>query len=267
VLVERYGWRDALVLLAAILALLTVPLHALVLRRRPEDLGLAVDGIPVSDRDEAVSTVRPDRSLPLSHVLRDATFWWLAGAFFLQSFSGVAVGVILIPYLTARGDDPAFAAAATGLIGAAQVLSRILSTMFGKYISAVTLTALVFAVQAVALGVLMGWQARAGIILAVLLLGAGRGVVTLMRPQLIADFYGRTHFGSISGTLALFLTGAGSLAPIGIGLAFGVTGSYTPLLWGMAMLSILATATMLMAGQQRQRSERAARQQLDRALS
>jgi MFS family permease len=38
-LVESYGWRDALLVLAAILGVTTIPLHALVLRRRPADVG------------------------------------------------------------------------------------------------------------------------------------------------------------------------------------------------------------------------------------
>ncbi len=44
-LVEAQGWRGALLALAALLALLTIVPHALVLRRRPEDLGLLPDGI------------------------------------------------------------------------------------------------------------------------------------------------------------------------------------------------------------------------------
>jgi MFS family permease len=43
-LVAAHGWRTALLWLAAILAVLTVPPHALLLRRRPEDHGLAPDG-------------------------------------------------------------------------------------------------------------------------------------------------------------------------------------------------------------------------------
>lgn len=266
-LVARFPWRDAVLILAAILAMSTVPLHALVLRRRPEDLALTVDGRPPGE-DESATRSRPvGHGITLHRVLREPTFWWLAGAFVLQSFAGVAVGVILIPYLTDRDADPAFAATATGLIGAAQVLARILATMFGKHVSAVTLTAAVFALQALALGVLIGWQERTGILLAVLMLGAGRGAVTLMRPQLIADFYGRTHFGVISGTLASFLTLAGSLAPIGIGLAYGAIGSYTPLLWAMATMSILATVTMLLAGQQRRRTMLNSAQHPDRAYS
>jgi hypothetical protein len=43
-LLVRLGWRPALTGLALVLLAITVPLHALVLRRRPEDLGLAPDG-------------------------------------------------------------------------------------------------------------------------------------------------------------------------------------------------------------------------------
>ncbi|HEY0971276.1 MAG TPA: MFS transporter, partial [Gemmatimonadales bacterium] len=44
VLVAGQGWRSALLVLAALYAALTIPTHALLLRRRPEDLGLAPDG-------------------------------------------------------------------------------------------------------------------------------------------------------------------------------------------------------------------------------
>ena len=134
-------------------------------------------------------------------------------AFLLETFATVAVGVHLIPYLTERGDGAAFAAGATGLIGAAQVGARVVATVFGGRLSPVALTAWVFGLQAIALAVLMGWPDRAGVLIAVLLLGAGRGVVTLMRTGLVAEFYGRAHYGAINGMLALFLAGARALGP------------------------------------------------------
>jgi MFS family permease len=56
--VETLGWREALRALALVLWGVTVPLHALVLRRHPRDVGQEVDGEPAVDRD---ATVEPDR--------------------------------------------------------------------------------------------------------------------------------------------------------------------------------------------------------------
>lgn len=250
-LVERFTWRTALLILAAILAAATIPPHALLLRRRPEDLGLLPDGAgPRADAVDRAHAVTSE-GVSVGEALRDPAFRWLTLAFFFETFSTVAVGVHLIPYLTERGDGARFAAAAAGLIGAAQVGARVLATIFGRRLSQVALTALVFALQAVALVVLMGWQARAGVLVAVLLLGAGRGVVTLMRAGLVAEFYGRTHFGAISGMIALFLTGARALAPVGAGAAYALAGGYEPVFWGMATISALAALSMVRVGQQR----------------
>jgi MFS family permease len=255
-LVGHLGWRDALLVLAVILGATAIPLHGLVLRRRPEDLGLAIDGgstsdpVPLPETPSAAAWL-PAPHIPVRRLLRDTSFQWLTFAFCVQSFATSAVAVIMIPYLTDRGDDPGFAAAATGLIGAAQVLSRILSTVFGDRISAVVLTAFVFALQAIAVGVLLAWQTTIGILLAVLLLGAGRGAVTLVRATLIAEFYGRSNYGVISGTQALFLTGASGSAPICTGVVYGILGDYAPVLWGMAVLSVISTVAMLRLGQQR----------------
>jgi hypothetical protein len=76
-------------------------------------------------------------------------------------------------------------------------------------------------------------------------------VVTLARPQLIAERFGAGNFGVISGTMAMFLIGANALAPIASGLLYGVTDDYGPVLWGMAGVSVLSTVTMVLAGSRR----------------
>lgn len=55
-----------------------------------------------------------------------------------------------------------------------------------------------------------------------------------------AQFDATFVFSTINGTLALFLTGAGALAPAGVGIAFGALGSYTPILIGVTACSIPA---------------------------
>ena len=254
-LVDALGWRDALLALAVILAVLTIPPHALLLRRRPEDLGLETDGRPStrSTPEPGREPIRP--GVDLRAALRDHAFWWLAIAFSLETFASAAVAVHLIPYLTERGDGARFAAAAAGAIGAAQVVARIIATVFGGRLSQVALTGIVFALQAVAVGVLLEWRSPAGVLTAVLLLGAGRGVVTLMRAGLVAEFYGRAHYGSINGTLALFLTVARSLAPVGAGIAYVVADDYTPIYWSLAGFSLLAALSMVPVARNRVHQE------------
>jgi MFS family permease len=244
-LVGSQGWRSALVALAVILFVLTVLPHAVFLRRRPEDLGLLPDGERLRDTDGKAATASVPSGAELREALRDPAFWWLATGFALETFSTVAVGVYLIAYLTDRGDGAQFAAFATGLIGTAQVAARILATILGHRVSQVTLTGVVFALQAVALAILLIWEVNAGVLIAVLLLGMGRGVVTLMRAGLVAEFYGRRNFGSINGSLALILNGARALAPIGAGVAYGVLGGYRPVFWGLAAISLLGALMMV----------------------
>jgi sugar phosphate permease len=241
-LVGQSGWRDALVTLAVILGIVTILPHALLLRHRPVDAGLTDDANGGSP-NWSIPTAAT--SLTLRDALRDRAFWWLAGAFSLETFSTIAVAVHMIPYLTERGDGAQFAATVAGLIGAAQVVARILATVVGGRLSEIHLTALVFGLQAVAISLLLLWQSTAGVLTAVLLFGAGRGVVTLMRAGLVANLFGRAHFGAISGSLALFLTGARSIAPVGAGVAYAIAGNYVPVLWGMAALSMAAALTML----------------------
>jgi sugar phosphate permease len=57
-LVRTQGWRAAMVILAIVLAITTIPLHALILRRRPQDLGLLPDG-GVAGNDPQSSVLSP----------------------------------------------------------------------------------------------------------------------------------------------------------------------------------------------------------------
>ncbi len=243
-LIEQFGWRQALIALAAFLAMTTIPAHALVLRRRPEDLGLLPDG---DHRPETRDGQEPltIEGVPLRAALHEHSFWWLTAAFFFGTLSSVAVAVHLIPFLLAAGYSPGFAAAATGLIGATQVAARVAVTLAGNRCPAVPLTAAVFALQGLAVLVLLAWHQAGGVLLAVVLLGAGRGAVTLMRASLVAERYGRAHYGAIGGALALFVSGAAALAPVGAGVAYQVVGGYPVVFAGLAGISLLAALAML----------------------
>jgi MFS family permease len=244
-LVESNGWRSALVILAVMLGVMTIPAHALLLRERPEDLGLQPDGWPVeASAARATAGYRAPSAAPRA-ILADPGFRWMTLAFFLQMLASIAIGVHLIAYLTERGDGATFAATATGLIGAAQVAARIVTTLLDRRVSLISLTAIVFLLQAVAFAILVLWAQPAGVIVSVILLGMGRGAVTLIRPGLIADLYGREHFGTINGMQTLVVTGGRAIAPVATGAAYALAGGYTPVLWALAGISVLSAVAML----------------------
>lgn len=247
-LVSARGWRTALLTLAAILATLTILPHAVLLRRSPEALGLRPDGLPPADQEDWSQPQQTVDGIPLAAALRDPAFWWMAAAFFSGTLASIAVRVYLIPYLVSRGDDLRFAAAATGLIGAASVLTRVVVALVGARLPQFPLTAFVLGLPAVALLVLLGSRGPAAVLVAVLLFGAGRGAITLLRVGLIADRYGRAHYGAINGTLAFLLVGAQAIAPVGVGIAYTRFGRYEPVLWGLVAAAALSACAMLEAG-------------------
>ena len=252
-LVEVQGWREALFTLAAILALLTILPHALVLRRRPEDLGLLPDGIepthsPREETARALNEPRAEpRSVPLGVALRGPAFWLLAAALSLGTLSQAAIYVHLIPYLAEKGYGLGSAATLTGLIGASQVLGRVVLTFLEDRLPRDAMMAGIFALQAVALVVLIGSQSPLGVLMFVLPFGAASGAVTISRALAVADFYGPAHYGSIGGVVGMFVTGARTLAPVGAGALSAALGSYGPVLWTLAFGSALAAIAMFIA--------------------
>src|SRR5699024_8831156 len=161
-------------------------------------------------------------------VVHSAGFRWMSVAFFLQTLAAIAITVHLIAFLTERGDGATFAATAAGLIGAAQVAARVIVTALEHHVSLSMLTIVVFLLQAAALALLLTWSSPAGVIVAVVALGMGKGSVTLLRPGLLANLYGRHHFGTINGMQTVATAAARALAPVATGAAYTFAGGYPP---------------------------------------
>lgn len=248
-LVATEGWRSALVLLAVLLAVTTVPLHALVLRRRPSDLGLGVDGDPLSV-PAGVVAVAPEVSSSLREALRHPSFPWVAGAFAIYAL-GVGVPVHLVAFLHDEGHPLAFAAAATGGLGAAQVLGRLAFAPLEERLSQRTLALLIYAGSPVALAVLLLVPNALGVVLFVALFGGARGAETLLRSTLVAGYYGARRFASIYAVLTLFMTGTQAIAPLGLGAVYDTARTYVPGLWALVVLLCGASLCIYMADRRR----------------
>ena len=228
-LVSLLGWRDALVALAVILGVTTIPLHALVLRKAPDHA------------HDATET-----SLDLIAALRHPSFRWLALGFFCFAL-GIGVFVHFVPYLVTRGFDLVTGAAIAGLVGAMQLAGRVLFAPLERRFAPSALIATVYALQPLALLVLLLGPASIAPYVFVVLFGAGRGADTLIRNTLVARLYGRRRFASIQGVLSLIITVAWAGSPVGLGAVYDRFGSYDVGLWLVAAASVVAAVALSLA--------------------
>jgi MFS family permease len=235
------GWRGTYLILAAVLAVITIPAHALALRPPwPRRTAPPAEPSPAALTEEIAA--RPaDR-----HVLASRAFVQLASAATLCAFAQYAALVNLVPLLTGRGMSPGLAAWALGLGGAGQVAGRLCYRVLDTRLAARGRATAVIAAAAMVtllLGLLPGPAAL--LVLASVIAGAVRGLFTLTEATLVADQWGTERYAVINGVFNAPVTSAGAVAPaIGAGIATA-TGSYSLM---FAILAAVAASGAILAG-------------------
>ncbi|WP_443032982.1 MFS transporter [Streptomyces sp. DH10] len=222
---DHLSWRHTYLALAAILAAVTIPAHALALRAPWPDA-------PKSPAHTATGAAKAGRS---------RAFVLLATAFTLSSFAMYAVVVALIPLFLERGYTTHQAAWALGIGGAGQTLGRTLYAALARRTTATARTTILIALgglTTVAFAAVRGPYAL--LITVSVVAGMIRGNLTLLQATAITDRWGTTHYGRLSGLLAAPAHTAAALAPF-VGAALAVSlGGYGPLFFLLAALSLAA---------------------------
>ena len=249
---DASGWRTVFLLLGAFSAVLIIAPGYLLLRRRPEELGLFPDGAsaPPSGRGPGGGPGRREvmageYDFTLKEALRTRVFWFIVVASFLSILGGGAVSFHQVAYYQDLGLSPTVAAGTISTFTLAGAFSSGLWGVLSERVSERLLAAgLTFAGSFAVLAMLgVNGEAMALGVSAVYGLTT-RGGGTLFN-LLLASYFGRGNFGSISGffqTFASFGLGAG---PFIGALVFDITGGYRLLFMALAV-SYLTTALILL---------------------
>jgi len=230
-LISTFGWRDALLAIAAVQVVACVPL-ALSIRDRPEEMGLLPDDDPTDDPadEEGAAPRRPpagDEGMTVRQSLSSSAFWRLAIAVALGNVGAMAIIVHQIPFLTSSVgmSEGAAAASVTGMVMVS------LAGRFGfGYLADLIDKRLVMAASyaCLALGVLLfaavfhPWQ----VFLALPMFGLGWGGVIPVRPALQAEVFGIRAFGAIQGLIFTVATIGALIGPVFAGWMYDQTESY-----------------------------------------
>jgi MFS family permease len=233
------GWRPACVVMGLLVLAVLAPLN-LLLKRRPEDLGLAPDG----DQHARGGAAGPPSNVvdaawvavdwTLGRAMRTTRFWW------------IAVQVHQTKYLVEVGFSPAQAAWALGFVSLAGIPGQIVLGHVSDRIGREwvwTAGSLGFTLCYLALLMLRDFPTPALLYVMVLTQGMlGYGLTSVIGAIPAEIFQGR-HYGVIFGTLMLAAIGGGAAGPWVAGALHDATGSYTLAFWiciGCSVLSAVA---------------------------
>lgn len=248
---EQWGWRQTYVAAAVVLAVLTIPTHAVLLRRpwptEPTDSAGDLDSTAKLDRaGERVS----ERSYAV-RVLRSGQFWLLAIGLTAVSLAMYASLLALVPLMLERGMAAQGAAWVLGLGGVGQVLGRLGYTAVAQRVPLVGRTALTFGLVTISIIILAVVPGPTAVLVgASMVAGVGRGIATLLQATAVTDRWGARAYGHLSGVLGLPVLLASAFAAwAGAGLA-QLTGSYATAFLVLAVVAAMGTAFLIASTRQ-----------------
>jgi MFS family permease len=239
-IIGRDGWRAACSAMGLVVLVVIGCLTVLV-RRRPEDVGLLPDGASHAVQLQAVHTASNvvDRAVvdhdwaatewTLARAVCTRRFWWIVLAYFWAMFAWYVVQVHQTKYLTEIGFTPLVAAWSLGIVSVVAIPGQIglgaLSDRVGRE-WVWTVACCGFAVCYAALIALEHAPSPGLLDLMVISQGfLGYAVTSVMGPIVAEIFEGR-HYGAIFGAATVALIGGGAVGPWVAGVIHDATGSY-----------------------------------------
>lgn len=256
IVIANEGWRTACWGLAAIVIVVLIPLN-LLLKRRPDDIGLKPDGDAASDTRAsaacASSVVDPAWTAiewTLTRALRTARFWWIALGYFCALYAWYAVQVHQTKYLTEIGVSPMEAARALGLVSLVGVPGQIIFGHMSDRIGRERVWAigcLGFLVCYVALIALQAGSTPFLLYTMVVAQGfLGYSMTSVLGP-IVAEIFEGPHFGTIFGTTMFAAITGGAAGPWVTGVLHDHTGNYNAAFWLALALCVVSAVAIFMA--------------------
>ena len=225
-LIERFGWRAAWLALAAIVLVLGLAATA-VMRRRPEDYGLAPDGVASARAGHATGdTPTNEISLGARAATRTPAFWLLVLSTNLAGLGFFGVNLHLFSYITDRGMSAAVAATVVTYLYTLHTVAKPLWGLIAERVHVRYCIAACYAGGALGVLFLLGPGSMAWLVAFATVYGLTRGAQSFVTSLAWADYFGREAQGAIRGLSAPFRHLSAAAGPIVGGVLYDVTGDY-----------------------------------------
>ncbi len=252
-LIDTLGWRNAWIALAVIGAGTIILIAPLFIRRQPEDMGLSPDGGRYADMPDEQSKTQPQSttnkqdtevSWTLQEALHSYIFWRLTAVFSLVMLAISPAGLHRVPNFVDKGLEPGLIALAMALDAAVGGVSTFAIGLLSERIPIRFLGSLAFLALAIAILLTITSDSALLMFLSFALFGAGIGGMMMLNSFLWADYFGRTHLGSIRGFVMPFILFFSAVGAPLAGYVKDITGTYNNIWWISIILLLIATGAL-----------------------
>ena len=258
---STYGWRSAFSFLGIFSLVLSLPM-ILIIRRRPEDLGLLPDGIrhEISDSNETVlpksADLEPEKSRVTNYeqsswtgreVLRTPAFWLVALTVMCSITGSSAIGFSMVPYLAEEANLPA--SAAVGVLSLSTFLS--LSNLGWGYVADKISPRWAMMIALTGSGGVILYLFLVNSIVSGYVFGFCWGIIhsslEVIVYMILAQYFGRVSYGVIAGSLRPFEAAGLGLGQILGPLMYDLLGNYSSMIIMSGGLQLVAACFIFLA--------------------
>ena len=250
-LVESYGWRNAALMVGLFVAVIGLPIAA-VMRHRPEQYGYYPDGrVPdeVRNSSQAPRPMLPDFSSDFTarEALRTSSFWFLALSIMSRSVVSGGIGLHFVPFFVDLGASNVTAAALAGSVGLMSIPGRFGLSTLGDFVNKRYVMCVSLALMAVSIIFMARAQSVSAVIPVLVAFAAAQGGISVIPQSLIADYFGRRSYATIQGFRSTIQMLGIIAGPIISGYVFDTTGSYEYAFLGFSAAAVVSMVLVFMA--------------------
>ncbi|MEO8385859.1 MAG: MFS transporter [Betaproteobacteria bacterium] len=220
-LLAKFGWRGALVGLAAL-----------------QLVGALLCYLIYLPRHSPARKIQEEKPASAAALLRSRPFVLLAISFTLQSIVLAGLAAHIIALFSAAGVGTAIGLLAASSIGVMQVLGRIVVLFAGSRMnSAMTVKVVVWLLPAAVITLLVMSVSTWFAFLYAFLFGTGNGMMTIVKGTATADLISKDRVAMLNGVLAMPMSVARAAGPILIASCWDFFGSPQAAVWVVLVIA------------------------------
>jgi MFS family permease len=253
VIIDSLGWRAAWLVLAGIVfVLVTLVADIILVRDRPEDMGLLPDGeapapFQASPPGEgSTGAVGQGPWKAGKAVLLPVT--WLVAAFASSNY--FALGTMIghqVAYVQDVGYGAVAAAFTMSLSSGVGIAGRVGYGVLALKYNIKKMAIFGILLQVISLGILLAGRQLGFIYVFAILFGISNGMLITAMPTIVGDYFGREAFAQTMGVVFAIGLTVESIAPVVAGAIYDATSTYQIAFILVAVFSLVGLASVVLA--------------------